>query len=340
MAGSPEGCAWQFLCPFRKAWVDVSPEEEAQLRQGHLRRAEGQAEVQYLLHGVRFRADFSEMTRTNVASKRSMPLRLRGVAPPPALLAAAAAARPAASGAGATAERTPSGAAPAAAAPEAAALAPDALVTPDGKPVPVAVRRAWGHGVPEGFSMSGAFEFTLQLAERDRLGELLSWHMLSAGVDPQFMESASLTFTDRRGQAAVGSREAVQSMLERDASFPVRVTYAPRKVYSGLEPQKMIEYEVYRTHLLAVKEAVKALGANLHNVKHRHQKKTFERYLLYLEDHYYQTDDDLSDALRMGELCARYPHLAPHFALTSKTVDNLVRVLRGEVDILEYLFGG
>merc|ERR1719401_1942881 len=100
--------------------------------------------------------------------------------------------------------------------------------------------------------------------------------MISAGIDPQRMDAGALRFIDRRGAVAVESRGAVQDMLDKDSSYPVKVAYKPRKVYEGMTPDEQVTYEVTRTHLLAVKEAVAALGADMYRVKHPHQRKTFE----------------------------------------------------------------
>lgn len=284
----------------------------------------GPTEVGYNLHGVRFRADFRLLTRSNLASKRVMQLRLRDGELPfriPGQRSAEASEADAISAA--------------------RGIAPDSLVcAATGQPVPVDVRKAWGQGIPEEFTMTGAFEFILQLVDRERLGELLSWHIMSAGVDAQSLNMAALTFTDRWGNVAAQSKEVVQRMLEKESNFPVKIKYAPPKAFQSMTPQDMLHYETVRTHLLAVKNAVKELDGDITKVKHLHQKKTFERYLLYLEDHKYQSEDDLSDAMTVEELVRKYPHLGGVFGLTYKVCGDLPRVLRGEVDILEYLFGG
>ena len=44
-------------------------------------------------------------------------------------------------------------------------------------------------------------------------------------------------------------------------------------------------------------------------MKHKLQRRTFERYLIYLEDHYYQNDDHLEDSLTNWELYMKFPIL-------------------------------
>mmetsp|Transcript_26540 Transcript_26540/g.60432 ORF Transcript_26540/g.60432 Transcript_26540/m.60432 type:complete len:108 (+) Transcript_26540:2-325(+) len=107
-----------------------------------------------------------------------------------------------------------------------------------------------------------------------------------------------------------------------------------------MPPDQVPSWEVQRSFLRFVKLAVAELGANIYNVKHKHQRKTFERYLLYLEDHYYQNDDRLDDAMSNWELYMRYPFMAGSMGLIDKTGPNLPKVLRGEADVLEFLFGG
>lgn len=324
MSDFPSGSIWQYLCPFRKKWVDVSPEEDLQLKEAYLVAKAGSKEVQYTLHGVRFTVDFLEFTRTNVASQRVAPLQLRGGELPFLLQGAKPPTLPTSTGPNAKA---------------APGIAPDDLVTPDGKPVAVEVRKAWGHGVPHGYTMSGTFEFTLQVAERDCLGELLSWQMLSAGVVPEKLQPGSLFFTDKRGTRVAGDRQAIQEMLDNDSSFPVKIKYEPPKVMQGVPLKWHLDVEVHRTHLAAVKRTVKELNRDIYKVKHQHQRKCFERYLLYLEDNLYQNGDDLEDTMTYKDFEKHFPQMLGHFGLTSKVITELPKVMRGEVDILEYLFG-
>lgn len=323
----PDGSAWEYSCPFRREWVDCDEEEDLQLKGAYAQFMDAGAwEVEYLLHFIRFRADFRGMARTNTASGRRMGIRLRGGELPGAGLAEIAAAE------GSAADHTPGN----------PMLAPDALVCAEtGKPVPLEVRRAWGHGIPPEFTLAGEFDFTLAAPqERGQLGEKLSWHMMSAGVEPANLNVAFLTFRDRLGNVATGSRNAVQHMLDKDNNFPVHVTYKTATIFKGVAAGDLVGQEVVRTHMLAVKNCINELNGDINRVKHLHQRQQFERFILYLEDLKYQGGDDLSDAMSMEELCTKFPAASNHFALTYKTIGNLARVLRGEVDILEYLFGG
>ncbi|CAE8711748.1 unnamed protein product, partial [Polarella glacialis] len=210
---------------------------------------------------------------------------------------------------------------------------------PGGQPLPHVVRKAWGQGVPDGITLSGQFEFTMNVSDKDSLGEMLTWHMLSAGILPGSLDNRCLKFTNQKGQVAVGNKEDISRILANTSAYPIKVKYEPHPAFRGMEPEKVPEYEVNRVMLRWVKEAVAELGADMSNVRHIHQRRTFERYLLYLEDHYYQTGDMLEDAPTHLEVIERYPWMEKAFLLTNKTGPNLSKILRGEIDVLEYLFG-
>mmetsp|Transcript_75380 Transcript_75380/g.243856 ORF Transcript_75380/g.243856 Transcript_75380/m.243856 type:complete len:339 (-) Transcript_75380:85-1101(-) len=338
MADFKDGQSFQYKCPFRKVWVDCSSDEDYTLKGEYLKLQKGgQPEVAYQLNGVRFKANFASMSRTNVASKRTMELRLKGGdlpfpppqqpgAPPPS---EASMGKPD----GVPQESEVTGAVP---------LSPEALMTSvEGKPFPHVVRKAWGHGTPEGMTMAGRFTFQMQLEDKDHLGEMLTWHMMSAGISPeQFDAHRTLAFTNRYGQTVVGNRAEIEGMLTNDQSYPVTVSYQPPKVFDGMPPDQVPGWELQRTFLKFVKQSVGDLNAEIYNVKHKHQRRTFERYLLYLEDHYYQNDDHLDTAMTNWEFYMRFPFMAGSLGLIDKTGPNLSRVLRGEADVLEFLFGG
>uniref|UniRef100_A0A7S4SPL4 WWE domain-containing protein n=1 Tax=Alexandrium monilatum TaxID=311494 RepID=A0A7S4SPL4_9DINO len=331
---------FQYKCPFRKAWVDCGAEEDQQLKEAYLKlqKGGGQPEVAYLLNGVRFKTDFSGMVRTNVASKRTMEVRLKGGSlpfPPPAPEAGASAPSEASMGKpdGVPQESDEKGAVP---------LSPEALMTGlEGKPFPHGVRKAWGQGLPQGVTMSGRFEFTMQLDDKDYLGEMLTWNMIAAGIDPEAFDSHRvLAFTNKNKQTVIGNREEIEKMLTSDQSYPITVTYHPPRTYDGMPESEVPGWEVQRTFLKFIKEAVANVDGDIYKVKHVHQRRTFERYLLYLEDYYYQNDDDLADSMYGWELYMRYPFMTGSLGLIDKTGPNLTKVLRGEADVLEFLFGG
>mmetsp|Transcript_10718 Transcript_10718/g.31692 ORF Transcript_10718/g.31692 Transcript_10718/m.31692 type:complete len:343 (-) Transcript_10718:49-1077(-) len=340
-AAFPQGSRWQYHCPFRKAWCDVGVEEDARLKDGYAACASEQKTLKYPVAGVRFVTDFAAMTRTNEASARTTELRLKGgelpmLPPPTEKSLPGPSSAPPAPEATAGAPDKPQGL-------EGAGATPDAVVSNTEDPrIPLLVSRAWGQGVPEAVTEAGVFEFTLQLEDKDRLGELLTRHMMLAGVRHESMDRDSLSFTDRRGTVARSSKDAVQTLLEKSASYPVKVKYAPKKMYQGFEHDKMqcAMYELTRINLKAVKDAGAEINWDPDNIKHRHHKKMLQRYHLYLRDQEYQNEDNLEEVMGMVEFCMRYPHAAGYFSLTSKTLPNLAKVLRGEVDIVEYLFGG
>mmetsp|Transcript_55186 Transcript_55186/g.103455 ORF Transcript_55186/g.103455 Transcript_55186/m.103455 type:complete len:222 (+) Transcript_55186:63-728(+) len=216
----------------------------------------------------------------------------------------------------------------------------DGRSQPSSSSVPHQVRKAWGQGVEDGVTLSGEFEFILEAAEKDRLGEMLSRNMLCAGIEPQALDNRCLSFRDTKGLEAKGNKQEIAKMLANSASYPITVAYHPHPAFKFVTPQAVGDTEATRAYLKYVQDAVAELDGKLDNVKHTHQRRTFERYLLYLEDHYYQTGDDLKDAMTWEECATKYPHTYPYFLLTNKTGPGLSKILRGEIDVLEYLFGG
>ncbi|CAE7276171.1 RFC5 [Symbiodinium natans] len=317
----------RYKCPFRKAWVDVSDAEDRQLKEAFAALARGGAPVaQCKLGSLRFQTDFRTMLRTNVASKRRMEVRLRDGALPFAPPAGEDA--PSRASLGLEEE-----------APE--KIAPCDLESGPGRKVPHLVRQAWGQGIEDGVTMSGQFEFTMQASEKDCFGEMLAWQMHAAGIAPQSLDNRCLKFTDAKGTEAMGNKQEIGKLLANPGSYPVRVSYFPHPAFKFVRPERVPDIEVTRTHLKFVQDALAELDGNIDNVKHTHQRRTFERYLLYLEDHYYQTGDDLQDALEWEPLVQKYgPHMEGYFLLTKKTGPGLSKILRGEIDVLEYLFGG
>ena len=138
----------------------------------------------------------------------------------------------------------------------------------------------------------------------------------------------------------MGSKKEIAKMLGNPRAYPIHISYKPHPAFKFVAPQYVPHMEVTRTMLKFTQTAVAELDGKLDNVKHKHQRRTFERYLLYLEDHYYQTGDDLSDALDMEAVVNKYPETAFSFLLINKTGPGLSKILRGEIDVLEYLFGG
>merc|ERR1712217_97248 len=179
-----------------------------------------------------------------------------------------------------------------------------------------------------------------QLEDKGFLGELMGWNMLKVGIMPNGINTELLSFTDKNGQVVVNNKEAIDRMLQNSNSYPIKVTYKPPRWMRGMGPERVPGYMIHRTFLRFVKDAVENVNHDIKKVKHWHQRRTFERFLLYLEDHYYQTDDDLVDAPQGYQLYMMYPHMTGCMGLVDKTGPNMTRVLTGEADILEFLFGG
>ncbi|CAL1156254.1 unnamed protein product [Cladocopium goreaui] len=319
----PKDSCWQYKCPFRKTWVDVSKEEDRQLKEAYRSLPKGGYPVAVCNVGTsKFSTDFQTMIRTNVASKRCMEVRLRD-GPLPFKLQDSAEEAPASSSLDG----------------DGLGIAPCDLEM-DGKKVPHSVRKAWGQGIEDGITMSGQFEFTLEATEKECFGEMLSWNILAAGILPQNLDNRCLKFTSAQGDESMGSKKDIAKMLANPRAYPIHISYKPHPAFLFMPREQVQHIEVQRTFLKMVKEAVAELDGNLDNVKHKHQRRTFERYLLYLEDHYSQTGDDLSDALDMETCVKLYPETAFGFLLISKTGPGLPKILRGEIDVLEYLFGG
>jgi len=181
----------------------------------------------------------------------------------------------------------------------------------------------------------------MALEDKEHLGELLTWNMIAAGIDPATFEAHRLlAFTTKLGRTVVGNRAEIENLFAEDMNYPITITYHPPKVFDGMPPDQIPSWEIQRTFLKFVKQSVADVNADITKVKHKHQRRTFERYLLYLEDHYWQNDDNLDDAMSNWELYMRYPFMTGSLGLIDKTGPNLTKVLRGEADVLEFLFGG
>jgi hypothetical protein len=331
MASFPEESVWEFKCPFRKVWVEVKPDEDVQLKAAYLKCSKAEPEASYLVNGVRFKADFSSLVRTNIASQRTMELRLRGGAlPSPPPEPAPGKPKPSTASRGAAAEED--GKMP--------PLSPETLSSCDTKPVPHSIRKAWGQGAQPGVTMTQEFEFTMQVEDKDFLGEMLTWNMLKAGIPPEALVPWVLFFIDKTGQVVTNDKQAVERMLSNRGSYPIKVQFKPPFHLKGMGPEMIPSMQIHRTQLGFCINAQKACDNDIKKVKHWHQRRTFERYQLYLEDHKYQCADDLADAPSQAELYAQYPHLTGALGLIDKTGPNLVRVMKGDADVLEYLFGG
>eukprot|EP00930_Biecheleria_cincta_P056169 TRINITY_DN42338_c0_g1_i1.p1 TRINITY_DN42338_c0_g1~~TRINITY_DN42338_c0_g1_i1.p1 ORF type:complete len:330 (+),score=56.27 TRINITY_DN42338_c0_g1_i1:33-1022(+) len=320
---------WQYKCPFRKTWVDVSQEEDLQLKDAYIKIRKGGGPVAVCKVGtVKFSTDFRNLLRTNLASRRSMEVRLQGGElpfPAPSPESGQEGPSQASQGLeeGLAAER----------------IAPADLDAGSAGPkVPNFIRKAWGQGC-ENVTLSGRFAFSMEASDKDMLGEILSYHMLCAGVTPQALDNRCLIFTNKKGETAVANKEDVARMLSNPSSYPIRVSYEPRTAFKGVAgDREVLNHHISRVFLKFIKDAVAEIGS-INNVKHQHQRRTFERYLLYLSDHYYQSEDDLSDAMGLDEVCAAFPGVGKAFLLTDKTGPGLPKILRGEIDVLEYLFG-
>lgn len=309
--------------------MDVSQDEDLQLKDAYIKIRKGGGPVAVCKVGtVKFSTDFRNMLRTNLASRRSMEVRLQGGELPfPAPSPEAGQEGPSQASRGLEEGLATERIAPA-----------DLDAGSSGPRVPDFVRKAWGQG-SEDLTLSGRFEFTMEASEKDQFAEMLSHHMLRSGVNPRALDNRCLIFTNKKGETAVANKEDVAKMLSNPGSYPIRVSYEPHTAFKGIGgDEDVMFHQVSRVYLSFVKEAVAELGS-INNVKHTHQRRTFERYLLYLSEHYYQSEDDLSDAMSLQEAIAAYPGAEKMFLLTEKTGPGLSKILRGEIDVLEYLFG-
>merc|ERR1711879_1133847 len=163
------------------------------------------------------------------------------------------------------------------------------------------------------------------------LGELMTWNMLKVGIMPNGLNTQLLAFTDKNGQVVVNNKEAIDRMLQNSNSYPIKVTYKPPRWARGMGPERVPSYQVHRTFLRFVKDAVENVNYDIMKVKHWHQRRTFERYLLYMEDHLYQNGDALEDAPDSPwALYSMYPFMTGAMGLVDKTGPGLTRVLKGE----------
>ncbi|CAE7276114.1 RFC5 [Symbiodinium natans] len=130
-----------------------------------------------------------------------------------------------------------------------------------------------------------------------------------------------------KGTEAMGNKQEIGKLLSNPGSYPVRVSYFPHPAFKFVRPGRVPDIEVARTPLKFVQDALAELDGNIDNVKHTLTKGglpfSFWGMLNLLwkrEDHYFQTGDDLQDALEWEMLVQKYgPHMEGYFLLTKKT---------------------
>merc|ERR1711879_944979 len=164
------------------------------------------------------------------------------------------------------------------------------------------------------------------------LGEMLAYHMKVADIGPGDFYKEVLYFTDKRGKTVSNSKKDIQKMLSDSGSYPVHVSYDATKKYQMMHPQRIPDLDSDRCFLRVIYEASNKVEWDIMKVKHKHQRRTFERFLLYMEEHRYQNEEDPKNCPDIMEYYTRYPWRYGMFNLIDKTGPNMGRILAGEAD--------
>lgn len=336
---------WQFFCKFRKEWINCTAEEDQSLKAAFLVCNEEAPTHQYILNNLKMKVDFSKMLRTNLASERAFELKLVGgqlpFAPPGLAgkkmrgrkkLASVVEKVPEQN-----TEETPKPPAPEAdEVPPAGLQAKTLLSEPEEETTP-AERAVKFDFVP---NMSGKFEFTLQLEDKDDWGKVFLYKMLEAGIDIRAIDVRYVVATDKRGRSTSRNREEMREMFEVARSYPVKVTYdPPDKLHpNNWWPGEKAEWEFQSLLMNYIKASITGPGAvTMDEIKYRHHRCVFERFQLYVgEEEFWLTDQPFSE----DEFYAKYPEMAPMVSLAAKVGPRLRDIFRGKEEILNMLFGG
>jgi hypothetical protein len=322
MAQFKPSSRWQFFCQFRKEWVNCTAEEDQNLKDAYLCCSEEAPAHYYTVNGLKIKADFSRMMRINLTSDRSFELKLVGgqlpfTPPGPAAKKMRGRRRymitePAEKAEDDKVEEKPQ---------ESASKAADL----DLEFVP---------------NMSGKFEVSLNLEDRDDWGKVLIYKMLEAGVDMMSIDPRYLIATDKRGRSTSRNREELREMLDVARSYPVKVTYNPpdRLHPSRWHVGERPGWELDSLLMYFIKASITVLGAVQYaEIKYRWHKCIFQRYQLYVaEGDFWNTEMPLTQE----EFYTKFPQLAPEVSLAIKVGPRLRDVFRGKEEILNLLFGG
>lgn len=310
-----EGSRWQFKCLYRKRWVDCTDEEDRALKGAYLGCSFASPTAEYSLGQARFRTDFSRMTRTNLASKAAMSLRLEGGALPkdPPRTRPIRAARSGEAVARAGAQELPGPPPGAEALPEAEAAA-------------------------EGGDGTYRFDFVLQLKDRDDFGRIMAYHMVKSGNVPGVFSAVYFKAIEVHGyEVELRSRDNLEGLLDRDECYPIRFRYDPPmargKVLLNINEA---EYGYMETNCNAIGWIILTLSGDdpvrsPDECKTHFHKRCFQRFQIYKADFEYQNYLNV-DPGKDKNLDAAGP-------LVASVGPNLKDVFRGEQDIINLLFG-
>lgn len=332
------------MCAFRKEWVNCTEDEDQTLKEAYSKCSEQAPTHQYAINNLKIRVDFSEMTRTNLASERVFELKLAGGQlpfPPPGPAgkkmkrrgvrkASDVAEKASDNVADAKAEesvqrkRLSGTAATLAKLSSPGELTPDDAVRFDFKP-----------------SMSAKFEFVLELEDRDDWGRIVIYKMFEAGLDFKSIDPRMFVVTDKKGRSTRRNREEMQEMLEVSRSYPVKVSYNPPEylnplIWNHTAGMKM-DWELQNLLMSFIKWSITGPGAVLeHEVKYYFHSCIFQRYQLYVHESSMWHDETMTEE----EFYLRYPDIAPLIGLAVKVGPALRDIFRGKEEILNMLFGG
>jgi len=294
---------------------------------------------QYSIGNLKLRADFSRMTRTNLASERVFELKLVGGSlpfPPPGPAGKKLKRR----GTRKTVEAEE----------EAAAKMPVEKLE-DATLAKLPSPEEMTHDVRDGpsddvvrfdFKPStvGSFEFTLELEDRDDWGRIMLYKMFEAGITPTHADPRFLVVTDKKGRSTRRDREEMKEMLEVARSYPVKVSYKPPEWMNpnlwnhagGMRG----DWEIQNLLMSYIKWSITGPDAvKEHEVKYYQHKTTFQRYQIYVGESHNWWHDSFSEE----EFMLKYAEAAPMVSLAIKVGPRLRDVLRGKEEILNLLFG-
>mmetsp|Transcript_21940 Transcript_21940/g.38561 ORF Transcript_21940/g.38561 Transcript_21940/m.38561 type:complete len:335 (+) Transcript_21940:92-1096(+) len=327
------GTRWQFQCNIRKDWVNCTQDEDTMLKDAYLKCSGEKPTFSYELKNIKIKVDFSKMKRLNLASEREVDLRLSGGSlpfPPP----------------GPAAKKHKSKKAKAAlesSAPEPAETFDDSFVP--GKEMEAEKEVTDAEKFQFKTNMTGKFEFTLPLEDKEDWALVFLYKMFESGITPQECDLRWLTFTDKKGRVVTTrQRQEFEEMFELARCYPITVKYDPppefnqRVSYWGTFQEHKAVWELNNLLLSYIKWSITGPGSvqGLHEIKYRWHKCVYERYQLYAQEDFNKTENVWTEQ----EFFVKYPELGPVVTLAIKVGPRLRDILRGKEEILNMLFGG
>jgi len=175
------------------------------------------------------------------------------------------------------------------------------------------------------------FAIVWEWEDKNRFWEMLWMEAATVGMAQQCFQLRYLTTKTRSGMIVPWWE--LDAWKEDKTHYPLTAVYKPPRATHLMETEEFAGMETQRMILGYIRQCTQDVKPN--EVRNWYQRKTFERYQLYIEDE----GPVEADSPGLEEMYARYPHLAAGgLGLIARTGPNLTRVMKGDEDIVTLLF--